>query len=128
MEEKDKLFKLVNQLKNIFIYHSETLQYNEKLQSKVNKLMDELANLTGVFNVGIKNETANIINELTIIDKKTQERVELVNIESMAQRVKSINNKNNIFSCLKTLALSNKIAHIYDGNVKKCKNRFSYCK
>ena len=124
MEEKDKLFKLVNQLKNIFIYHSETLQYNEKLQSKVNKLMDELANLTGVFNVGIKNETANIINELTIIDKKTQERVELVNIESMAQRVKSINNKNNIFSCLKTLALSNKIAHIYDGNVKKCKNRF----
>lgn len=124
MNGKDKLFELVNQLKNLFIYHSGILKYNEKFQFEINELMNELGNFTGTFNINIKNETTNIRNELTIIDKKTGEKKELVNIESMAQRVKNVNNKNNIYSCLKTLALSNKIAHVYDGNIQKCKNKF----
>ena len=37
MNGKDKLFELVNQLKNLFIYHSGILKYNEKFQFEVNE-------------------------------------------------------------------------------------------
>lgn len=70
MNGKDKLFELVNQLKNLFIYHSGILKYNEKFQFEVNELMNELGNFTGTFNINIKNETTNIKLEdkLTLIE------------------------------------------------------------
>lgn len=124
MNNKERIFSLVNQLKNLFVYNSGLLQYNNKTQLEVNSIMNELAILTDTFNKNIKNETSNIKNELVIIDENTGKKKELIDIEDMSLRVKNINSKNNMFSCLKTLALSNKIAHIYDGNIKKLKNKF----
>lgn len=124
MDNKKEIFGIMNQLKNLFCYNSEILLYNEKIQDKVNQLMSELGTITGTFDDEIKKETSNIKKELTIIDKETGERRELINVESMEHRVKNINNKNNIHSCLKTLALSNKIAHIYDGDIKSCQQTF----
>lgn len=124
MKEKDKIFELVNKLANIFSYCSGVLQYDVNSQNEVNVLMKELGNITNLFNTNIKNETKNIKGELTIIDKKTGEKKELVSIESMKHRVVNVINNNNIYSCLKSLALSNKLAHLYDGNIRKCKNEF----
>ena len=96
--------------------------YDKKTQDKVNNLLEKIANLSKTFENNIKNERRNIKDELTIIDTETGEKIELVDVNSMTNRVKNILSKNNIFSCLKSLALTNKCAHIFDGDIKRIKS------
>ena len=122
MELYRELGALINQLKNIFISNNGKILYDKKTQDKVNILLAKIADLSKTFDNNIKNEKRNIKDELTIIDTKTGEKVELVNIKSMSNRVKNILSKNNIFSCLKSLALTNKCAHIFDGDINRLKS------
>jgi len=122
MELYRELGELINQLKNIFISNNGKIIYDKKTQDKVNNLLVKIAALSKSFDYNIKNEKRNIKDELTIIDTKTGEKVELVNINSMTDRVKNIFSKNNVFSCLKSLALTNKCAHIFDGDINRLKS------
>lgn len=117
----------INKLFNLFKENEEKIYYDSKSQEKANKAFDELAKLTNTYEKNIKNEESNIENDLTIIDKKTGKKIPLVDAESMKNRVKSVTNSNNIYSCLKTLALSNKIAHSFDGEIDSCEARFKQC-
>ncbi len=122
MDLYKKLGDLINQLKNIFTSNNGKILYDKKTQDKVNNLLEEIANLSKTFENSIKRERRNIKNELTIIDTKTGKKVELVDVNSMTNRVKNVLSKNNIFSCLKSLALTNKCAHIFDGDIKRIKS------
>ena len=123
MKFSNELLELINHLKNLFAYKDEILLYNKKTQDKVNILLEQIATLTKTFDNTIKNEKSNIRNELTIIDTTTGERRELVDIDSIDERVKNVLKSNNMFSCLKSLALCNKCAHSFDGNIKSGFNK-----
>jgi len=116
-----ELGDLINQLKNIFAPHNGKILYDKKTQDKVNDLLGKIADLSKTLDNNIKNEKRNIKEELTIIDTKTGKKVALIDEKSMADRVKKILSKNNIFSCLKSLALTNKCAHIFDGDIASIK-------
>ncbi len=122
MDLYKELGVLINQLKNIFTSNNGKILYDKKTQDKVNHLLEKIANLSKTFENNIKNERRNIKDELTIIDTETGEKVELVDVNSMSNRVKNILSKNNIFSCLKSLALTNKCAHVFDGDIKRIKS------
>lgn len=124
MKKSNDLLDLINQLKNLFVYKDEILLYNEKTQAKANILLEQIATLTETFNNTIKNEKRKVRKELTITDTFTGERRELVDIDSIDGRVKNVLKGNNMFSCLKSLALCNKCAHNFDGNIKKIRNDF----
>jgi len=122
MKIYNELGELINQLKNIFIYNNGKNIYNNQTQDKVNELLKQIASKSKTFDRNIKNEKRNIQNELTIIDTKTGKKVELIDSNNMADRVKNVLSKNNIFSCLKALALSNKCAHTFDGDLDGIKS------
>lgn len=122
MDLYKELGVLINQLKNIFTSNNGKILYDKKAQDKVNHLLEKIANLSKTFENNIKNERRNIKDELTIIDTETGEKVELVDVNSISNRVRNILSKNNIFSCLKSLALTNKCAHIFDGDIKRIKS------
>lgn len=118
MKESNELIDIINQLKNLFAYKDGILLYNKKTQNKANVLLEQIATLTKTFDNTIRNEKSNIRNELIITDTTTGERRELIDIDSIDERVKNVLKSNNMFSCLKSLALCNKCAHSFDGNIK----------
>ena len=124
MKKNIELSNLINQLKNIFVYDNGRLLYDEKKQFKANVLLQKILLLTGTFDSNIKNERENIRNELTLVDTSTGEETMLVDIDSIDERVKSVLSDNNLFSCLKSLALCNKCAHSFDGEINKIRGIF----
>ncbi|NLC48440.1 MAG: hypothetical protein GX758_03675 [Tenericutes bacterium] len=123
MDFDKKIDSLINQLKNIFTYNNGKLLYSSQMQLKADLLLKEIATISKTFDTGIKNEEKNIEEFLTITDKITNKRVQLISIDSMADRVKNVLEKQNVFSCLKSLALSNKCAHIFDGDIRSIKSK-----
>lgn len=119
----EKLGELIENLQKVFKYRNGILIFNKKMQEEANSLLSEFASLSGTFENTIKNERSNIEEELTIIDTQTGEKISLIDISNMNERVKNLLTKNNVFSCLKALALSNKCAHIFDGKIKEVKNK-----
>lgn len=110
--------KKINRLKNIFFTYNDKFIYNSRTQEKVNLLLDEICKLSGVYDTSAKKEKENILQELSFIDTTTGEKINLVNIDSMKKRTESVLEQNNLFSCLKALAVSNKCAHIFDGDIE----------
>ena len=96
--------------------NSEYQEWSEVDQEIINKKLSELASPIGVFDNTSKNETENIKEDLTITDKDTGEEILLVDIVSMNKRVRGVLNSNDIFSVLRSVAISNKCAHRFDDN------------
>ena len=126
MKSYNELQDLINELKNLFVYKKEILTYNQQTHEKARLLLDRIASITKTYDNTIKNESSNIRDELTIIDSSTGEKINLIDIESMGNRVKNLLDDNNMFSCLKALALSNKCAHSFDGELESSREFFIY--
>ena len=109
-----ELTEIAKSLKELFIYQP-VLEYTHDSQEIANKLLTRFALLSGAFNENIANETKNIDEQLTIIDKSTNQKLSLIDKSSMENRVQTVLDKNNLYSCLKSLALSNKCAHRLSG-------------
>lgn len=109
-----ELTSIAESLKELFIYDP-VLEYTQDSQEIANKLLTRFALLSGTFNENIANETKNIDEQLTIIDKSTNQKLSLIDTSSMENRVQTVLDKNNLYSCLKSLALSNKCAHRMSG-------------
>lgn len=103
----------INDLKGCFVYNKNRLIYSERTQEKVSEYLLKLCDLVGYFDKSIKKEREAIKSELYYIDENG-EKVDLVNIESMKSRVRSVLEDNTMFTCLKSLALVNKCAHVFD--------------
>ena len=127
---KEELEDKINQLKNLFVYRNGILLYDRNTQDRASDLLIEIATITETFDKTIKKEKKNIENELVIMDSNTGEEIELVDTDSIDVRVRNVLEDNNVFSCLKSLALSNKCAHVFDGEIKKlgeiCKKYYNF--
>ncbi len=106
----------VNDLRMIFEFKKNRLVYTDVSQSKASSLLVRLCNMLGIFDRGITNEKRIISEELSYIDKRTGKTVNFVN--SIDNRVRGVLDNNNMYTCLKALALSNKCAHAFDRGIK----------
>ena len=107
--------KAINELKNVFAYKKNKMIYTEKTQAQASAALIKLCDLLDIFNKFYRDESRIIAEELTYYDSTTKKRVKLIDIDK--NRFTSILDKNNMLTCLKSLALSNKIAHIFDAPI-----------
>lgn len=111
-QDIDKISSLIEDLISLFNYDSNILHYDNKKQSKINKILTDIAKLTGTFSSNATNERKNIKKNLT-----PTSGISLIDITSLEKRIGNLLNTNNIYSCLRTLALSNKCAHSFDSKI-----------
>ncbi len=116
--------KHINELATQFAFKGNKLTYTEKTQSKINRILTTIAEKTGTFDKKSWQEQDCIMNELTIIDTITGDKMPLIDIDKMNKRVKKVLSSNNVYSCLKSLALSNNCAHIFDNIIAKKRTAF----
>lgn len=119
MEYKERINNLIREIEEKFSVETSVYQeWSEEEQEILNEKLTLIAEEIGVFESTEKKEEENIKNDLTIIDKNTGEKIELVDIINMKQRIKDVLKTNDMFSILRSVAVSNKCAHKCDNNYK----------
>ncbi len=119
-----RLEELINKLEEIFLYQEDILEYDQNNQAKSNILLEEFAELSNAFAKTFKKEKEDNKKNLVIIDTTTGAKEELIDEESMTERIKKVLRTNNIYSCLKSLAISNKCAHSFEDEIKSRQSNF----
>ena len=120
----NKIKDNIKKLKSLFIYNKQVLIYNKNIQEEANKYLEEIATLSGYFDKSIQKEKKFIQNNMTIIDKITGQKVELIESKTIDSRIKEVLKDNNMYSCLKSLALANKCAHRFDSYLTSIRSNF----
>ncbi|MBR4178842.1 MAG: hypothetical protein IKR57_05815 [Bacilli bacterium] len=112
---KDK----INSLKNLFVYQNNILHYSKRTQRKANKYLREACEILGVFGRTAKTEEKNLDKEIFYNEerlsrkgKPISEKVLFVDPNGMKQRVGEVLDTDDLHSCLKSMAVSNKCAHV----------------
>lgn len=115
---KVNIDQLIIDIQELFISRDTDKQvYTEKEQELIGRNLTAIATEVGCFEKQKRNEKNNIEQDLSIIDTKTGETINLVDIKRMRRDVDSVLEKNNVFSILKSLAVANKCAHKFDERV-----------
>ena len=118
------LFTITKELCKIFEQKPSSLIYDSNSQYKSNVLLHSFASECGIYDVMERREEENINLGFTIIDRNTNKELSFIDVESMKERVESVLDTNNIYSCLKSLAVSNKCAHAFDADMQEHKANF----
>lgn len=113
----------IESLIKLFETNSLYLIYDNSIQEQINLSLTRLAENTGVFDSTISKERKNLEN-FYAIDKKTKKKIDLVNGDTIDFRIRNVLSENNMYSCLKALALSNKCCHGFDNDLKNIKEFF----
>ena len=124
-DNADELVNIAQLLKELFIYKP-NLEYTKETQKHASELLTKFATISGAFDKAIEIEKENIKTQLVVIDKNTNEPIELIDKESIKNRVESVLVKNDFYTCLKSLALSNKCANMLDGPIDVLQERLKY--
>ena len=82
-----------------------TASWNDIDQAAVNSLLKEIASTSGYIEGQKVNEARNIREDLVIIDRRTGQKIELVDIESMKRRVDTVLDQNDLFSTYSSLSI-----------------------
>ena len=106
------LTTIIDELSEIFTSNSGKILYDQQTQYLVSDLLIDLAEKSGTFEKNIKNEFKNLNPEFST----------LIDLDSIPSRVFTVLIENNIYACLKSLAITNKCAHAFDGDITSAKN------
>lgn len=115
---KRKMKRNVSKLLSLFCAESGKVVYDFDTQAKATELMNLILSASGTFKRTIKKEKEAIKEDLVIISDDGEE-ISLVDPDSIDERVRSVLNVNNIYTCLKSLALANKCAHVFSGKIEE---------
>ena len=125
----DELDSLISEITDLFISRDISKQiYSNVEQDIISRNLTEISRIVGSFNKQKKNEKGNIEKDLSIVDSQTGKRVNLVDIDRMNDAVEDVLKENDIYTILKSLAVSNKCAHAFIHSTDQLKEKIEYWK
>ena len=125
MYDFNLLFNIIDELNKVF--HSSNplnINFDTEKQKKANILLHSYASEIGLYKQTKNTEKENINLGLTLIDKKTNKKDVLIDIQSMFDRVEEALLTDEYASCINALAISNKCAHGLDDQISSFSSQF----